>query len=93
MATAARVVTVSCRGCGQPRELTARSSRRAGLCRHCLHPPRVNVNDTHRKFWLKHFADSELAEIASETFGHIVSAQVFTPHRVALLGSADQPKP
>lgn len=85
------MVTVRCKNCGEPREVTARQAGRAGLCRACLWPPKVGVTDMHRKYWLKHFSDNELAAMATELVGDFVRPAVFTAHRVALLGSADPP--
>lgn len=81
-------VVVYCRSCGNPRTLTRRQARRAGLCNHCLYPPRdVVVHDRHRRFWFERFTDSELSLLASELAGRVVPAARIAERREALVAS------
>lgn len=79
---------VRCRSCGNPRLLTRRQARRAGLCSHCLYPPRdVAVQDRHRRFWFERFDDQELSLIVSELAGRIVPPTRIAERRQALAAS------
>lgn len=84
MQTSSAFRTVRCSGCGAPRQVTARQARRADLCKTCLHPPRIEVTDRHRRFWLAKHTDQELAVIATDMLGRPVPAEVFALHRESL---------
>lgn len=75
---------VRCRSCGEPRELSARQAKRAGLCPRCLYPTHWTVTDQHRNFWFKHYSDQELSLIATDFLGRWVSPDRIHEQRVLL---------
>jgi hypothetical protein len=87
-AYASASITVYCRGCGNPRVLTRRQARRAGLCNACLYPPREPlVHDRYRRFWFEKFTDHELSVLASELAGRWVPVARIAERRSALIAS------
>lgn len=94
MSTSSPFVTVYCRGCGQPRNLSRRQAKRAGLCRDCLYPastPEAKVNDTHRRFWFNAFpSDRELALVMSRFIGRQVDVARVAEQRMALTASSER---
>ncbi len=85
---ASATVTSYCQGCGEPRLLTRRQARRAGLCNRCLYPPRdVAIDDRYRRFWFDRFNDQELSLIASELAGYVVPSAGIARQRQALVAA------
>ncbi len=80
--------TVVCSGCGNRRQLTSRQARRGTRCRDCRHPliERV-VDDTDRRWALKHFSDHEIIELAYYMFGVEGDPGSVYERRLELLGS------
>jgi hypothetical protein len=71
-------VRVRCCDCGTPIVLTGRQARRreqqhrCAICIVLVHHGREPVEDRHRRYWLEHFSDEEIAGIASEMLGEEV---------------------
>lgn len=89
--TVSSTVTVHCRGCGEPRQVSYRQSRRAGLCNRCLFPPNVRVTSAARKYWFNTFTDREIASIASDLIGSVVPVAAIAERRQALTASSRKP--
>lgn len=85
-------VTVHCRGCGEPRQVSYRQSRRAGLCTLCLFPPTIRVTSAARKYWFNTFSDLEIANIASELIGSVVPVARISEQRQALTAASRRKK-
>ena len=81
---ASATVLVRCRGCGEPRQLSARQAKRAGLCPRCLYPTNWVVTDQHRNYWFNHYTDWEIAGIASDLVGSWVDPGKIHEQRVLL---------
>jgi hypothetical protein len=88
MATASDLVTVHCKGCGEPRALSPRQARRAGLCNRCLFPPNVSVKRAHLRYWLRTFTDQEIAAIASDFVERTVPVARIRQQRAVLTASS-----
>ena len=62
---------IVCPGCGRRRTVSDRNARRKPQnCNLCRHPgKRKAPDDSDRRFWLKHFSDKEILEMAEGIFG------------------------
>lgn len=89
-------VALTCDLCGNPFEITKRWAREInarGLVRRCglcERPPKEpeTISDSDRLYWLTSYSDEELAEIASASFGVIVTAEAFATRRAELVPPA-----
>lgn len=86
-------VRVSCSECGASIVLTERQARRRDQrhrCPVCLvlaYHRAEPVEDRHRRYWLEHFSDEEIAILASDILGEEVPvARVQARWNRALLG-------
>lgn len=83
--------TVRCPSCNEPRRISARQARRGvTLCRSCRYPPKIQEpNPSAIRWWLRNYSDDELAAIATDLTGIVVSATGIRRQRQVLTASAD----